>query len=214
MIPQSQEQLEREIVRMLDNELSKDEEASLLREVLRDPQAHAIMSDYRRNDELAREALQASLFGNPSSQVARQSASAVGATRPVSRDVLWSFKRVAEVAAVACAALVVGAVAIVTLNQNLATQTNPGQSLADQTTPDKITPDSSLTSRKTTSDPSNVMALAASGDESSLTSSRVSASTDVDEPAYIGILDSQSNTLFLIADSPDDSQEPLVVEEF
>lgn len=53
--------LERLIVRSLDNALTDDERLELDRELIRDPAAHRLHDEYRRIDSLAAEALHASL---------------------------------------------------------------------------------------------------------------------------------------------------------
>ena len=50
-------ELERRIVRMLDGELDDEQKVELYRQVLRQPQAHRLMSDYAADDELACDAL-------------------------------------------------------------------------------------------------------------------------------------------------------------
>lgn len=45
--------IERRIVRYLDGELNADEELELNREILRDPEAHRLLEEYRRIDELS-----------------------------------------------------------------------------------------------------------------------------------------------------------------
>lgn len=63
----NQDQLERLICRKLDGMITEDEELSLNRELIRNPEARAMMVDYERADELAAAALSASLgAGEPS----------------------------------------------------------------------------------------------------------------------------------------------------
>ena len=53
----TQENIEKQIGRFLDGEMSPDEELSLNRELIRNPEANAMMDDYRRIDELAEDVL-------------------------------------------------------------------------------------------------------------------------------------------------------------
>ncbi len=57
-------QLETRISRSLDGELSSEEQASLYRELLRDPGANDVLSTSARYDQLAREALDTVLSGS------------------------------------------------------------------------------------------------------------------------------------------------------
>lgn len=57
----NRDQLERLICRKLDGMITEDEELSLNRELIRNPEARAMMVDYERADELAAAALSASL---------------------------------------------------------------------------------------------------------------------------------------------------------
>ncbi len=56
-------ELERRIVRMLDGQLDEAQKARLYRQVLRNPLAHRVLSDYSANDELAADALHSLLDG-------------------------------------------------------------------------------------------------------------------------------------------------------
>ena len=51
------EQLERRMIRSLDGALTEDEELELNRELIRDPEAHRLMAEYRAVDGLAAAAL-------------------------------------------------------------------------------------------------------------------------------------------------------------
>ncbi|MGB2986808.1 MAG: hypothetical protein WBE26_13125 [Phycisphaerae bacterium] len=53
--------IERLIVRELDGQLSEDEQLKLNRELIRNPEAHRMMEEYRRIDELASRALEQAL---------------------------------------------------------------------------------------------------------------------------------------------------------
>lgn len=84
----NQDQLERLICRKLDGMMTEDEELSLNRELIRNPEARAMMVDYERADRLAAEALSASLgSGEPvfsaESIVSASSASAAPKPRGV-----------------------------------------------------------------------------------------------------------------------------------
>lgn len=59
------EHLERLIARHLDGQLSPDEELELQRHVLRDPEARAMLEDYRAIDAVARDVLAEVLDANP-----------------------------------------------------------------------------------------------------------------------------------------------------
>ncbi len=90
--------LERRIVRMLDGELDDEQKVELYRQVLRQPAAHRLMSDYAADDELAGDALHALLDGSGISgpTLLGRASGAVPAHRR--RPVRWLAAAVAAVA--------------------------------------------------------------------------------------------------------------------
>ena len=115
-------ELERRIVRMLDGQLDEAQKARLYRQVLRNPLAHRILSDYSANDELAADALHSLLDGPaapPSPRLHRKVGPAGGggpaAAVPQSRRRHASARRwgLAAAAVAAAVAVLVGGSLIV-----------------------------------------------------------------------------------------------------